>query len=163
PPRGPPCPRVRARRPLSPPARRGPLPQRSEGRERADGRPSRRAPPGPPRPGARARARAGGAPPPGEERGPARAHARPAGERDRTAALARRFTDRVLVNPWPGYRAQKQYALDAARGAWALNLDADERVSPELVDEIRAVLAHVPARVAGFAIPRLVCYLGRWW
>ena len=44
-----------------------------------------------------------------------------------------------------------------------LNLDADERVSPELVDEIRAVLAHVPARVAGFAIPRLVCYLGRWW
>src|SRR5439155_1178152 len=73
------------------------------------------------------------------------------GSRDRTAALARRFTDRVLVNPWPGYRAQKQYALDAARGAWVLNLDADERVSPELVDEIRAVLAHVPARVAGFA------------
>src|SRR5437867_3573289 len=86
--------------------------------------------------------------------------ARPLG---RTAALARRFTDRVLVNPWPGYRAQKQYALDAARGEWVLNLDADERVSPELVDEIRAVLAHVPARVAGFAIPRLVCYLGRWW
>ena len=85
------------------------------------------------------------------------------GSRDRTAALARRFTDRVLVHPWPGYRAQKQYALDAARGAWVLNLDADERVSPELVDEIRAVLAHVPARVAGFAIPRLVCYLGRWW
>src|SRR5207249_2633866 len=77
------------------------------------------------------------------------------GSRDRTAALARRFTDRVLVNPWPGYRAQKQYALDAARGEWVLNLDADERVSPELVDEIRAVLAHVPARVAGFAIPRL--------
>src|SRR2546428_5058055 len=82
---------------------------------------------------------------------------------DRTAALARRFTDRVLVNPWPGYRAQKQFALDAARGEWVLNVDADERVSPELADEVRAALAHVPREVAGFAIPRLVCYLGRWW
>src|SRR2546428_13650591 len=81
---------------------------------------------------------------------------------DRTAALARRFTDRVLTNPWPGYRAQKQFALDAARGEWVLNLDADERISPELADEVRAALVHVPAQVAGFAIPRLVCYLGRW-
>ncbi|HUE30366.1 MAG TPA: lipopolysaccharide kinase InaA family protein [Verrucomicrobiae bacterium] len=85
------------------------------------------------------------------------------GSRDRTEALARRFTDRVLTNPWPGYRAQKQFALDSARGEWVLNLDADERISPELADEIRAALAHVPALVAGFAIPRLVCYLGRWW
>ena len=85
------------------------------------------------------------------------------GSHDRTAALARRFTDRVLVNPWPGYRAQKQFALDAARSPWVLNLDADERISPELADEIRTALAHVPAQVAGFAIPRLVCYLGRWW
>ena len=85
------------------------------------------------------------------------------GSRDRTEALARRFTDRVLTNPWPGYRAQKQFALDSARGEWVLNLDADERISPELADEVRAALAHVPAQVAGFAIPRLVCYLGRWW
>src|SRR5207244_2625535 len=85
------------------------------------------------------------------------------GSRDRTAALARRLTDRVLTNPWPGYRAQKQFALDAARGEWVLNLDADERISPELADEVRAALVHVPAQVAGFAIPRLVCYLGRWW
>src|SRR5207244_2295425 len=85
------------------------------------------------------------------------------GSRDRTAALARRLTDRVLTNPWPGYRAQKQFALDAARGEWVLNLDADERISPELADEIRAALVRVPVQVAGFAIPRLVCYLGRWW
>src|SRR5439155_21009425 len=60
------------------------------------------------------------------------------GSRDRTAALARRLTDRVLTNRWPGYRAQKQFALDAARGEWVLNLDADERISPELADEVRA-------------------------
>src|SRR5439155_505210 len=85
------------------------------------------------------------------------------GSRDRTVEIARRFTDRVLVNPWPGYRAQKQFALDAARGEWVLNVDADERVTPELAAEIRSVLASVPAGVNGFAIPRLVCYLGQWW
>jgi lipopolysaccharide kinase (Kdo/WaaP) family protein/glycosyl transferase family 2 len=85
------------------------------------------------------------------------------GSRDRTVDVARRFTDRVLVHDWPGYRAQKQFALDAARSEWVLNIDADERVTPELADEIRSVLMLVPPDVDGFAIPRLVCYLGRWW
>jgi glycosyltransferase involved in cell wall biosynthesis len=85
------------------------------------------------------------------------------GSRDGTADIARDFTDRVITNPWPGYSAQKQVALDASTGDWVLNVDADERVTPELAAEIRAALARVPADVAGFAIPRLVCYLGRWW
>ena len=80
-----------------------------------------------------------------------------------TVGMARRFTGRIVVNSWPGYRAQKQTALDHAHGEWVLNLDADERVTPELAAEIRGALATVPADVAGFAIPRLVCYLGRWW
>jgi glycosyltransferase involved in cell wall biosynthesis len=85
------------------------------------------------------------------------------GSTDGTRAIAARFTDRVLINPWPGYRAQKQYALDAARGEWVLNVDADERVTPELSAEISAALASGPTNVDGFAAPRLVCYLGRWW
>src|SRR5262249_37486041 len=85
------------------------------------------------------------------------------GSTDDTLGIARRFGGRILMNPWPGYRAQKQTALDAARGEWVLNVDADERVTPELAAEIRSALARVPSEVAGFAIPRLVCYLGRWW
>ena len=85
------------------------------------------------------------------------------GSRDDTVAKAHRFTDRVLVNAWPGYRAQKQFALEAAGGDWVLNVDADERVTPELASEVRAVLARVAPDVGGFAVPRLVCYLGRWW
>src|SRR5262249_34035716 len=46
---------------------------------------------------------------------------------------------------------------------WVLSLDADERVTPELASEICAALAGVRAGVDGFAIPRLVPYLGRWW
>ncbi len=85
------------------------------------------------------------------------------GSRDATAEIARRFTPRVIHNPWPGYRAQKQVALEAATAPWVLSLDADERVTPELASEIRTVLATVPDAVDGFAIPRLVPYLGRWW
>jgi hypothetical protein len=85
------------------------------------------------------------------------------GSRDATPAIAREHAARVLHNPWPGYRAQKQFALEAATGEWVLNLDADERVSDELAHEIRRAVAGVPRDVDGFAIPRLVSYLGRWW
>jgi hypothetical protein len=85
------------------------------------------------------------------------------GSRDATPEIARRRSARVLHNPWPGYRAQKQFALEASSGEWVLNLDADERVSDELANEIRATLRTTPGDVDGYAIPRLVSYLGRWW
>ncbi|HLK10446.1 MAG TPA: lipopolysaccharide kinase InaA family protein [Candidatus Binatia bacterium] len=85
------------------------------------------------------------------------------GSKDRTLEIARRFTSDVIRHPWPGYRAQKQFALEQARTEWVFNIDADERVTPELAREIRESLARVPAGVAGFAIPRIVPYLGRWW
>jgi tRNA A-37 threonylcarbamoyl transferase component Bud32 len=85
------------------------------------------------------------------------------GSRDATVAIAERHAARVFHNPWPGYRAQKQYALTNATGDWVLNLDADERVSDELATEIRLALPAAHPRIDGYAIPRLVSYLGRWW
>jgi hypothetical protein len=85
------------------------------------------------------------------------------GSRDGTVAIAERYAARVLHNPWPGYRAQKQFALTASTSDWVLNLDADERVSEELATEIRLALSRTHARVDGYSIPRLVSYLGRWW
>lgn len=82
---------------------------------------------------------------------------------DRTLAIAREFTDRVFVRDWPGYREQKQFALDQARYEWVLNVDADERVSPELRSELLHELARAEPRLVGYWIPRLVYYLGRWW
>lgn len=79
---------------------------------------------------------------------------------DRTAAIARRFTDRVLIRPWEGYVAQKNAAAALARHDWILSLDADERISPALAAEIRSVLER-PARSA-FRIPRVTWHLGRW-
>lgn len=80
---------------------------------------------------------------------------------DDTAAIARRYTDRVIVRPWPGYVAQKNFAADQATHDWILSLDADERVAPPLADEIQQLLAGPPA-AAGYRIPRVTFHLGRW-
>jgi glycosyltransferase involved in cell wall biosynthesis len=82
---------------------------------------------------------------------------------DRTRDIVAEFTDRIFVRDWPGYREQKQFALDQASLEWVLNLDADERVSPELRTEILAELADGTPGIDGFYVPRLVHYLGRWW
>lgn len=80
---------------------------------------------------------------------------------DKTLTIAREFTDRVVVRPWPGYAAQKNAALDLATGEWALSLDADEIVSPALRAEIAAVLA-VDGPADGYAVPRRNIFWGRW-
>ena len=46
---------------------------------------------------------------------------------------------------------------------WVLNVDADERVTPELRDEILELLRDPPKRVSGYYARRLVYYLGLWW
>ena len=56
---------------------------------------------------------------------------------DDTVAIARRFTDRVIVRPWPGYVEQKNFAAAQASHDWIFSLDADERVSPALVARAR--------------------------
>jgi glycosyltransferase involved in cell wall biosynthesis len=82
---------------------------------------------------------------------------------DRTLEIVQEFSDRIFVRDWPGYREQKQFALDQARLEWVLNIDADERVSPELRAEIQRELSDGAPGIDGFYIPRLVHYLGRWW
>ena len=80
---------------------------------------------------------------------------------DDTAAIARRHSARVEMRPWPGYSAQKNYAAASASHDWILSLDADERVTPELAAEIRALLASEPP-LGGYRVPRISHYLGRW-
>ncbi|MBI5442820.1 MAG: glycosyltransferase family 2 protein [Deltaproteobacteria bacterium] len=83
------------------------------------------------------------------------------GSTDGTLEICRELADVVVERGWPGHVAQKNHALSLARGEWVLSLDADERVTPELAEEIRRVLAAEP-HVDGFFINRHVHYLGRW-
>ena len=80
---------------------------------------------------------------------------------DKTAAIARELTDHVIVRPWPGFAAQKNFGLGRATGEWVLSLDADETVSPALREEIAAILAGGPA-AEGYAVPRRNVFWGRW-
>lgn len=80
---------------------------------------------------------------------------------DDTVAIAKRHTDRVVVRPWPGYIDQKNYAASIAKHDWIVSLDADERVTPALAQEIQSVTAGTP-REAAFRIPRVTWHLGRW-
>jgi glycosyltransferase involved in cell wall biosynthesis len=68
----------------------------------------------------------------------------------------------VIDHPWLGYAAQKQLALEKAGSDWVLSLDADEALSERLAKEIVAAIGQAPAEVAGFSMPRLSWYLGRW-
>jgi glycosyltransferase involved in cell wall biosynthesis len=83
------------------------------------------------------------------------------GSRDRTVEIARKHATRVLHHDWPGYVAQKNWALDQTTGDWVLCVDADERCTPALRDAIQAALRGDPPE-AGFAVRRHVFYLGRW-
>ena len=80
---------------------------------------------------------------------------------DGTVNIAKRHTDRVVVRAWPGYVAQKNFAAEQASHDWIFSLDADERVSPELADEIKA-LFQTGASAAGYRIPRVTFHFGKW-
>jgi glycosyltransferase involved in cell wall biosynthesis len=80
---------------------------------------------------------------------------------DDTQAIARRYTDKVIVRPWPGFVAQKNFAAQQASNDWILSVDADERVTPQLAEEVRALLNGQPS-AAGYRVPRVTFHFGRW-
>jgi len=81
---------------------------------------------------------------------------------DDTVAVARQHTDRVVVREWPGYVEQKNYAASLAANDWILSLDADERVTPELAQEIAAAMTTATPAYGGYRMPRVTHHLGRW-
>jgi glycosyltransferase involved in cell wall biosynthesis len=84
-----------------------------------------------------------------------------AGSLDRTRELAQAAGARVILNaPWPGFLAQRRLATAAALHDWVLALDADERVTPALRDEIQALRSR-GFDACGYRVRRLTHYLGR--
>jgi len=83
------------------------------------------------------------------------------GSTDRTVEIAHSFNATVLERPWPGFAAQKNFALSQCTGDWLLSLDADEELSVELQQEIRQTLSSQPT-VDAFYLKRRNLFLGRW-
>ena len=83
------------------------------------------------------------------------------GSTDRTREIARSRGARVIEHPWQGYSKQKNFAARQARNDWILSIDADERLSIELADELVSWKSRSDKQAA-FSMPRRVFYLGRW-
>ncbi len=82
---------------------------------------------------------------------------------DKTREIAESCGARVIVNDWPGFGAQKQFAVNRAAHDWIFSLDADERVSDRLRTSLEAVKNHRAAEEAdGYVVPRRTYYQGRW-
>jgi glycosyltransferase involved in cell wall biosynthesis len=82
---------------------------------------------------------------------------------DRTPEISRQAGAAFYQNHFEDYGRQKNFAMQKARYDWILNLDADERVSPELQKAILELKEKkVSENVAAFAIKRRTYYLGHW-
>jgi glycosyltransferase involved in cell wall biosynthesis len=82
---------------------------------------------------------------------------------DRTAEIARQARTTFYQNRFEDYGQQKNFALQKAGHDWIINLDADERVSPELKKAIIELKEKGPPEtVAAYTIKRKTFYLGRW-
>ncbi|MCD6416067.1 MAG: glycosyltransferase family 2 protein [Planctomycetes bacterium] len=82
---------------------------------------------------------------------------------DRTVEIARRYTDRIIEREFTAHTDQTRFAFEQARGDWVLWLDADERLTQEACDEIRAHLERPGGpECDGFSFPRRTYFLDRW-
>ena len=78
---------------------------------------------------------------------------------DATVQICRRSGARVVQREWKGYVEQKNFAVSQASLDWVLSLDADERVSDALRDE---VLQLQEKGFGGYRIPRRTFFLNQW-
>ncbi|MEY4331499.1 MAG: hypothetical protein RLZZ196_237, partial [Bacteroidota bacterium] len=80
---------------------------------------------------------------------------------DQTQVIAKEYGAIVQVtDDWPGFGVQKNRAVSLAKNDWILSIDADERVTTELAQEINDLLEAGP-RFQAYKIPRLSWYCGR--
>lgn len=80
---------------------------------------------------------------------------------DATEKIAREFTEKVYQHEFRGFGRLRNEALTHTSHEWVFSLDADERATPEVRDEIRRVLKDEPDADAYF-VPRRNYFLGRW-
>src|SRR5438874_8217258 len=88
------------------------------------------------------------------------------GSTDKTVEIAKSYGAKVFVEPWKGFAAQKNSALEKAQGEWILSLDADEVPEQELLKEFAEIFSG-PADDGfgsenGYFIKRKNLFLDRW-
>ena len=82
------------------------------------------------------------------------------GSTDETLSIAKKYTEKVYSNvDWPGFGVQRQRAQSYANGEWVFAIDADERVSPQLKEQLLNAV-NGDDRTKIYAVPRLTWAFG---
>jgi len=81
---------------------------------------------------------------------------------DKTVEIVKNYTDKVFIRMMDNEGKHRNWAYSQARNRWVLSLDADERLTEELKDEIRAILNQEDIEFDGFTISRRN-YIGNYW
>ena len=83
---------------------------------------------------------------------------------DKTLEICRHYTDKIVQHPFENQAKQFNWALDQVPIAheWVMRLDADERVTPELAQEIASRVPTLSEDVTGIYLKRRVLFMGRW-
>ena len=84
------------------------------------------------------------------------------GSTDRTAEIARSMGGKVLMRTMDIEGGHRNFAYAQATQPWILSLDADERVSPELAQEIKMVVTENDPAFSGYSIP-IKTFIGKRW
>lgn len=84
-----------------------------------------------------------------------------AGSFDGTGDIAAGLGARVAVEPWRGFAAQKNFAVEQARHDWILSLDADEELDQDAQAAVQQWKTGEPS-ASGYRFARRARYLGRW-
>lgn len=80
---------------------------------------------------------------------------------DDTAKIAKKYTDKLFSQPNNlMLNVNKNYGFSKATNDWILSIDADERVTDELKEEIKGVIEK--DEIAGYWIPRMNIIFGKW-
>jgi glycosyltransferase involved in cell wall biosynthesis len=80
---------------------------------------------------------------------------------DATRELAEKEGAKVIKHALAGdFAAQRNFALEKASGDWVFFVDADERVSPELVQEIQEAIKSPDTE--GYCLKRIDFFMGKW-
>jgi glycosyltransferase involved in cell wall biosynthesis len=83
---------------------------------------------------------------------------------DETLDTASKYTDKVYQHPFENYAAQRNWAQDNLfiKNEWVFHLDADERATPELFEELKRVFSASLESINGFLTSRRTVFMGKW-
>ena len=86
------------------------------------------------------------------------------GSSDNTIEIAKQAGCQVFSHPFENYAKQLNWGLEnlPISTPWIMRLDADERLTPELVKELKKILPQTPEQITGYQVKRRVFFMGRW-